>query len=303
MQLQIIQKGQVLRTINHEGQTYVETPLSGAYSLRVYNTCHRRRLVLLSVDGINVINGKEASAVSGAGYVLEAYQTIEVPGYRRDDGTVASFEFREQGGSYAAQTGHGTTNVGVIGLAAFDEKVVVRVTPPHDFTWDYRGPWGSGSAQEYGCNSFGDVSRGGVISTSSSVVPPSDELCAVAAAAGPSTSTSWGERSDEPPLRAPNLQERLAKFKADKGVSLRSRSASVPDVGTAYGKEVSFHTMETTFTKATDQPVLILTLRYATRARLESWGVPVEKPNVGPMAANPFPASQPSVPAPPGWRG
>ena len=72
------------------------------------------------------------------------------------------------------------------------------------------------------------------------------------------------------------------------------------DVGTKYGHEVSFHTTETTFTKATDAPVLVCTLRYATRERLETWGVPL-KPKSGPEAPQAFPASMDGCPAPSGW--
>ena len=79
--------------------------------------------------------------------------------------------------------------------------------------------------------------------------------------------------------------------------------AVTQDVGTGYGREITFHTVETTFTKATEQPVLLLSIRYATRERLLSWGIVIEKTNHGPLAANPFPGAGPSVPPPSGWRG
>ena len=241
MQVQVVQDGRVLPTILHEGQTYVETPTSGNYALRITNNFHRRRLAIVSVDGVNVINGKDAS-YEGGGYVLDAWQTVDIPGFRRDSGKVAAFEFSEQGDSYAAQTGRGTQNVGVIGVAVFDEKVQATVRTPPSRSWGARG-----------------MTLGG------------DDV-----------------------------------FGARKSMTPRSRGpsgSSVQDVGTGYGQEKTFRTQEVTFDRSSDQPTLVLTLRYATRYRLESWGVPVIKPNTGPLAANPFPAAGPSVTPPPGWRG
>ena len=116
MQLDIIHNGQVLRTLAHEGQNYASAPKGGTYAIRLRNTSPFRKLAVVSVDGINVVNGADAG-VHGSGYVLDAYGTVDIPGWRRSDNTVAAFEFKEQGGSYAAQTGRGTSNVGVIGVA------------------------------------------------------------------------------------------------------------------------------------------------------------------------------------------
>jgi len=272
MQIEIIQNGQILRTIHHEGQTYVEAPTSGKYSLRVRNESHGRKLAVISVDGINVINGEDAG-VDGGGYVLSSYQTVDVLGFRRDDGTVAAFEFSEQGGSYAAKTGRGTSNVGVIGLAVFDEKVPVHVPQPRCHIF-------SGGGMEGGGGMLRSCSFGGSTNDSGFV---QDSLCSAISSSG--TAESYSSTT----IGATR--------------SRVSKSASVKDVGTAYGEEVSFHTTETSFARASTKPSVVLALRYATLARLKSWGVPVELANTGPQAANPFPASQADCPAPPGWGG
>jgi hypothetical protein len=334
MQIDIIQNGRVLRTIEHEGQTYVETPLSGNYKLRVTNNCHRRRLAVISVDGIDICTGEDAS-YDGGGYCLMPWQTIDIPGFHRDNGTVAAFEFKEQGGSYSAKMGKGTKNVGVIGLAVFDEKVVRRVVPPpvvihehhhYDGTLRERG----GGLSGMGFNSPDWSAKG----TSTGDAPTPDQPvtcntadvgtsfgeelgipCAAAGAAGADDVQYERERGLMPeaaPIGEQNTKARYDAYKKGdynpRGGVTRSRrrvtkSRPAQDVGTGYGHATTFATTEIKFTRATTEPVLVVALRYATRARLESWGVPVEKPNTGSQAANPFPASQPSCPAPPGWRG
>lgn len=305
MQISVIQNGRLLRTIDHEGQTYVEAPTSGEYKLRVYNNTHCRRLAIVSVDGVNVVNGQDAS-YEGGGYVLNPWQTVEIPGFRRDDGTVAAFKFTKQGGSYAAQTERGTKNVGVIGLAVFDEKVLFKVSSPpvvvHEYHHHHHNTFG-GSNTVVGSTADWTAPPTTLTNNTSSSGPITELDAEYGSAGGPASADQPTQNMD------PDLGERLTNYKAAKRAGgirprrSRRRGTSTKDVGTGYGRQVRFNTEETTFTRATSQPVLVTTLRYATRGRLESWGVPVEKPNEGPMTANPFPAAGPSVPAPPGWRG
>lgn len=100
---------------------YVEGRHGGGYSIVVKNACKARVMVVLSVDGLDVLDGKPA-AVTRPGYVIEPGQTLEVKGFRTSFDEVAAFKFSTVGASYA-QSRHGDTrNVGVIGLAAFLEK-------------------------------------------------------------------------------------------------------------------------------------------------------------------------------------
>lgn len=329
MRIDMIQNGRVLRTIDHEGQTFVEVPSRGTYTLRVSNNHYKRRLVVISVDGVNVVSGEPASH-NGGGYVLDPWQIIEIPGYRRDNGEVAAFEFTEQGGSYAAQTGKGTSNVGVIGMAVFNEYVEVKVPEPpkvvhHHHHWP-KGVMGWG----------GPIP--GMEVTSNTAQDDEPIPCAAPAGGLAHAQSGWGEPEPEPlPISEQGLSARLAAYKKgeytpgegaapsarmdafDLGREFEARERStgrtrhysrrarptkrVKDVGTGYGRRVKFRTAETKFRRASETPNTVVVLRYATRGRLESWGVPVE-PLIpkGPTAANPFPG-QPSVAAPPGWRG
>ena len=94
-----------------------------AYSLVVKNRCRSRVEVVLSVDGLDVMDGKAASFAK-RGYLIEPGDTLEVKGWRSGWDTVARFEFSSVGASYANRRHGDTRNVGVIGLAVFGEKGV-----------------------------------------------------------------------------------------------------------------------------------------------------------------------------------
>lgn len=123
--------GEWLAQHPHRGDLWVAGTPGNRYSVRLTNTTGERVLVVLSVDGINAITGQTANP-SQAGYVLEAWQTTEVTGWRKSMSDVAQFVFTDLGDSYAARTGR-PRNVGVIGIAAFREAPAYRYpqyTPP-----------------------------------------------------------------------------------------------------------------------------------------------------------------------------
>jgi hypothetical protein len=105
------------------GRRFVEGSAGKAYSIVVRNRCRSRVEVVLSVDGLDVMDGKPA-AFSKRGYLIEPGKSLEVKGWRSGWDTVARFEFSGVGASYANLRHGDTRNVGVIGLAVFGEKGV-----------------------------------------------------------------------------------------------------------------------------------------------------------------------------------
>jgi hypothetical protein len=95
----------------------------GSYSVVLKNRCKSRLEVVLSVDGLDVIDGKTAS-FGKRGYVIAPDETLEVKGWRTSPDTVARFKFSTVAGSYANLSTGEHRNVGVIGLAVFGEKGV-----------------------------------------------------------------------------------------------------------------------------------------------------------------------------------
>ena len=102
------------------GTVFVIGESGRRYRLLVNNGTPHRLEVVLSVDGLDVIDGSPAQAAR-RGYVVDPFSTLTVDGFRRSDREVAAFRFSSVRGSYAAQTA-GDANVGVIGWAFYAER-------------------------------------------------------------------------------------------------------------------------------------------------------------------------------------
>ncbi len=128
VQLSIVDRdqGSELPYYSQRGQRWVAGQNGHPYSLRLTNRSPGRVLVVLSVDGLNVINGQVASP-DQTGYVLEPWQSADINGWRKSREEVAQFVFTDPGRSYASRTGR-PDNIGVIGMAVFNEAQQFR--PP-----------------------------------------------------------------------------------------------------------------------------------------------------------------------------
>jgi hypothetical protein len=90
------------------------------YKLSVQNNSAQRFEVVASVDGLDVIDG-QAGSFAKRGYILEAWSSITIDGWRTGNESVAAFRFSGMEDSYAERKGDGR-NVGVIGFAFFHER-------------------------------------------------------------------------------------------------------------------------------------------------------------------------------------
>jgi hypothetical protein len=121
--------GETLASYPHRGQHFVAGKPGDRYAVRLSNRSDQRVLVVLSVDGVNVVSG-ETAASNQSGYVLAPWEQTEIAGWRKSQQDVAQFYFTALPDSYAVRTGR-PDNVGVIGAAVFREKVYrpIPVTP------------------------------------------------------------------------------------------------------------------------------------------------------------------------------
>ena len=103
------------------GERWIAGAPGHRYAVRLANLGGERVLVVLSVDGVNAVSG-ETAAPSQAGYVLDAWETADITGWRKSLDDVAAFVVTDLGDSYAARTGR-PDNVGVIGMAVFRERL------------------------------------------------------------------------------------------------------------------------------------------------------------------------------------
>ena len=119
--------GHVLPSYHKDGRQFVPGRPGARYALRLRNLTHARILVVLSVDGVNVISGETADWRQ-IGYALDPGRSYDINGWRKSGSEIAAFEFAPIERSYAALTGR-PGDVGVIGMAAFRERVVPPPMP------------------------------------------------------------------------------------------------------------------------------------------------------------------------------
>jgi len=247
----VLVKGKSITEYSHtDGNVYVEGRPGSEYELYFKNNTSLRVMVIPSVDGLSVLDGKVAG-LNSPGYVINGYGSISIPGWTLDKNQVAKFSFQDTEKSYNAVMNKTTVNNGVIGFMVFQENIPTFVTktiwngydlnhnynpfnpePPIDWTYRSPGPmYGSG------------LSRGANIGSMSS-----------------STET----------LSANNLHD-------------------ISDIGTGFGDAVDFQTTEVSFTKRDpNNPDALMVVYYDSKRGLARRGINVST-RYGTPTRNAFP--------------
>jgi hypothetical protein len=141
-ELQVRVNGRQAPTFSHVGESYVMGESQARYTLRVINHTERRVEAVVSVDGLDVIDGKPAAS-GKRGYLVPAWGYVDIDGWRLSGEQAAAFRFSAVADSYAARTS-GARNVGVIGAAIFPERAVVARARPVPLRAPV-APWGGAS--------------------------------------------------------------------------------------------------------------------------------------------------------------
>ena len=128
--------GRDLPTYWHEGRTYVMGTVGARYSIMVSNPTSRRVEAVVSVDGLDAVDGHTASYIDHRGYILQPYGSATIDGFRTSLAEVATFRFSSVADSYAGRLGQ-ARDVGVIGVAFFPERepVVAQLPPPRPYEY------------------------------------------------------------------------------------------------------------------------------------------------------------------------
>jgi hypothetical protein len=114
--------GRACKEYIHKGMSFIEARAGTNYTVKIKNDNPYRVMAVLSVDGLDVVTGKPAEETN-TGYIIDAYSSLDVKGYRISDDNSASFIFTSKGNSYVQQVKSNATDAGVIGLRTFKEKV------------------------------------------------------------------------------------------------------------------------------------------------------------------------------------
>ena len=204
-----------------------------------------------------------------------------IPGWRRSDQEVARFKFGSNGESYSAKVGKGTRNTGVIAVAVFDEKVeLVTIQQPLIIerpvvireVYPWARPW----------SPYPDL--GPYITCDTALIGSSGHVV------GSTTAAAHTGGAPQATLCAASMPNAFS-----------GQPVSQVDLGTGYGQRAAMQNRSVKFQRAGSDPTLTLVLRYGTRERLATLGVPVDRATAPTPSPNPFPGS--SCPEPLGWSG
>jgi hypothetical protein len=109
------------------------------YEIVLKNDARRAVEVVVSVDGLDAMDGKPAS-LKNRGYVVAPFQTISVDGFRTTAATVAAFHFGSMADSYGRRRHGNATNAGIIGIAIFEEsRRAPNGDPSGGHAWRFTG--------------------------------------------------------------------------------------------------------------------------------------------------------------------
>ena len=112
--------GRILPGYFAGGKTFAIGEAGDRYTIVLRNDTPARFEAVVSVDGLDVLDGRPAS-FDKRGYLLNPHATVEIDGFRTSESSVAAFRFGSVRGSYAARKGD-DRHVGVIGVAVFHER-------------------------------------------------------------------------------------------------------------------------------------------------------------------------------------
>jgi hypothetical protein len=255
-----------LPTFYQSGRAYVLGSIGERYRIKIANPTGRRVEAVVSVDGLDAIDGRTAS-YDKRGYLIPAWGEISVDGFRTSAFDVATFRFSSVRDSYAGRKGQ-DRNVGVIGVAFFPERYVPPPAPrPRPMqSWRYR-PYGGAESD-----------------AKDEASPPSAAPRARSAEAAPRGAAPAPEATAE------------ARRKAD----------DRPGLGTEFGEQRESHVEYTEFQRANaSSPSSVYAVRYDDRRGLTALGIAVDPPRPTYRetrlreTADPFPESRFAEPPPP----
>lgn len=115
------QTGSFLSGFVASDKSFIVGEAGNRYTIVIRNRTNARFECVVSVDGLDVLDGKAAS-FGKRGYLVDPNGEVEIDGFRQSVDAVAAFRFGSVRGSYAQQKHGDSRNVGVIGFAFFNER-------------------------------------------------------------------------------------------------------------------------------------------------------------------------------------
>jgi hypothetical protein len=273
--------GEVLPTYALRDRFYVQGNAGERYVIRITNPTAHRIEAVVSVDGLDVIDGENGD-LRKRGYVVPAYGETRIEGFRTSQADVATFRFSSVSGSYAGQKGK-PRNVGVIAVALFEEQpapdeqqvIVGQAPPPRRYRpYDYRDDLDASRSAPAG--------NAGAVPASPPPAPRHGARSPAADDESPRRGVQkHAKRAAEAPAEAQRAPSGGYAPPSDTGEEDR---VAMPEpqrrerlgLGTEFGEQRDSAASYTRFVRAGGRPVAIAELRYNDAAGLIALGIPVQ---------------------------
>jgi hypothetical protein len=126
----ILVNGSRCKIYEHNGRKFIEAKEGSEYAVEFKNNSWEKILAVVSVDGLNIVDGEPATE-NGPGYVVDRYCSQKFLGFQYSNENVATFKFGSLGTGYASSKKDGSDkNAGIIGIRVWNEK---PSPPAHSF--------------------------------------------------------------------------------------------------------------------------------------------------------------------------
>ncbi len=311
--VQVIREdGETLPTYALKDRFYVQGNAGDRYIIRVTNPTPNRVEAVVSIDGLDVIDGDEGD-LRKRGYIVPAYGDVRIEGFRTSLDDVATFRFSSVDGSYAGKKGK-ARNVGVIAVAIFEEQqqqivepapvIIGQGAPAKDRPYDYRDDVDASRAPAPAAErGHGRVARADK-KTAEAETTASRPMPAPPPAAAPTGGAYHGAMGNGAPAAkapAPRREAMSDDIGGDYGGVEQQAPAPQPTnrlgLGTEFGESRNSSATYTRFVRATNRPIAVAELRYNDAAGLMALGINVQPlPDQGEImtreTAEPFPGDR-----------
>ncbi len=117
----ILVNGRKVKEYRHDGLTFIEAKNGTEFAVEVKNHLSNRVLAIVSIDGLDVIDGKQATEKS-RGYIVNGNNADTFKGWRKSDTEVGAFRFVTSDKSYATEIKGERSSNGVIAIKLLAEK-------------------------------------------------------------------------------------------------------------------------------------------------------------------------------------
>jgi len=294
--INIFVNGNRCKTYIHEGKTYLEGKPGSEYEIEIKNNTSTRIETVATVDGLSVMSGKAGTTEEG-GYVIDAYASYRIKGFRYSNEKCGGFKFNTKNYSYAATKGDNSEiNCGVIACKIYREKIVIpkyiktypRMYPIPPNT-DCNGMWYVDDML-YGSATTATISATGQGGLYGEGKYGSNQL-----------------KSRSAPIRSANcaggqtvnsVQNSVMYSSCCPGPEINETPSEVFSLGTSWGSDKVSKVVNTTFNR--DGIIADYSIYYTTREGLIILGVPLTSPAKVNLPES-FPGNYAKPPA--GWQG